>query len=47
MALFIISQDCQTQVFAANAMATTIIIDYKFMISVIIATGKVFRCFCL
>ena len=29
MALFIISQDRQTQVFAANAMATTIIIDYN------------------
>ena len=27
MALFIISQDSQTQVLAANAMATTIIID--------------------
>ena len=27
MALFIISQDRQTQVLAANAMATTIIID--------------------
>ena len=27
LALFIISQDCQTQVLAANAMATTIIID--------------------
>ena len=27
MALFIISQDCQTQVLAANAMTTTIIID--------------------
>ena len=27
MALFIISQDCQTQVLAANAMATTVIID--------------------
>ena len=27
MALFIISQDRQTQVFAANAMTTTIIID--------------------
>ena len=27
MALFIISQDRQTQVFAANGMATTIIID--------------------
>ena len=29
MALFIISQDRQTQVLAANAMATTIIIDYN------------------
>ena len=28
-ALLIISQDCQTQVLAANAMATTIIIDYN------------------
>ena len=27
MALFIISQDCQTQVLAADAMATIIIID--------------------
>ena len=27
LALFIISQDCQTQVLAAIAMATTIIID--------------------
>ena len=29
MALFIISQDRQTQVLAANAMAPTIIIDYN------------------
>ncbi|KAK2177896.1 hypothetical protein NP493_573g01000 [Ridgeia piscesae] len=29
MALFIISQDRQRQVLAANAMATTIIIDYN------------------
>ena len=29
MALFIINQDRQTQVLAANAMATTIIIDYN------------------
>ena len=29
MALFIISQDRQTPVLAANAMATTIIIDYN------------------
>ena len=29
MALFIISQDRQTQVLAANAVATTIIIDYN------------------
>ena len=29
MALFIISQDRHTQVLAANAMATTIIIDYN------------------
>ena len=29
MALCIISQDRQTQVLAANAMATTIIIDYN------------------
>ena len=47
LALFLISQDRQTQVLAAIAMATTIIIDQKFMISVIIVTGKVFHCFCL
>ena len=29
MALFIITEDRQTQVLAANAMATTIIIDYN------------------
>ena len=29
MALCVISQDRQTQVLAANAMATTIIIDYN------------------
>ena len=29
MALFVISQDRQTQVLAANAMTTTIIIDYN------------------
>ena len=29
MAFFITSQDCQTQVLAANAMATTITIDYN------------------
>ena len=45
MALFIISQDRQTQVVlaaASNAMGRL-----KLMISVIVVTGKVFHCFCL
>ena len=42
MAFFITSQDRQTQVLAGDAMATTII-----MISMIIVTGKMFRCYCL
>ena len=47
LALLIISQDRQTQVLAAIAMATTIIMGKKFMISVIIVTGKMFHYFCL
>ena len=47
MAHFIINQDRQTQVRAATAKQPPYNNRLKFMISVIIVTGKVFHCFCL